>query len=373
MGTEKIHEENGIWKVCTSFSTKVEDSNIDLPVSIEGEKATIYLLNEKFKGKYGTLLDIPEKISVSNYDELYETEPGEYIVSTIVIKCKEWHLSLPETIEEVFIDRDNYREAGTSENSDFCVHKDNKIFQSDDNGSLYSKDGKVLYHYHISDDSKLSEDLEEIRPGAIFISEIGHNLVIPPKCTKLVKDAIYGDIEEIVFLGALKLIEKDSLSHIYNHFANCTIRINGTLSDINDDGKEELRKWIENPMLRSKNEVIFAAPKPCGRGDIGNGFIELSEVIDIKDKMLLGKDTRPILINADINEGTVIKEEEKTDISNVPIIIRPEVTSKEETYNSVDITRITFATNNEMNIRVLEKIDVVEKLIKQSYKKNTVK
>jgi hypothetical protein len=87
----------------------------------------------------------------------------------------------------------------------------------------------------------------------------------------------------------------------------------------------------------------------------------------------LGKDTRPILINADINEGTVIKEEEKTDISNVPIIIRPEETSKEETYNSVDITRITFATNNEMNIRVLEKIDVVEKLIKQSYKKNTVK
>lgn len=262
------------------------------------------------------------------------------------------------------------------EQSEEAIDNVGKNVIETEDSSLYSNDMQTLIRFNGDEDKdeiELNERIQIISPNSIRFNNRVRKLTIPEGVHELKANSICGDIDEIVFLGALKKIEKDSLCHIYNHFANCTIRINGTLSDIDDDGKEELRKWIENPMLRSKNEVIFAAPKPCGRGDIGNGFIELSEVIDIKDKMLLGKDTRPILINADINEGTVIKEEEKTDISNVPIIIRPEVTSKEETYNSVDITRITFATNNEMNIRVLEKIDVVEKLIKQSYKKNTIK
>ena len=71
-------------------------------------------------------------------------------------------------------------------------------------------------------------------------------------------------------------------------------------------------------------------------------------------KIKSGIDTRPISINADINEGIVRQENEESDVYCVPIIIR-EVLTDDNSYESVPITHISFATNIEIHIYVYER------------------
>lgn len=358
--------ESRCWRVyCDHF---FKDKATDLFFGIENNRATIFY-NQCFPH------EIPQTVIVDKEgyeNDSFITPAGEYDVSAIVVKCEEWHITLPETIETVVIDRDCldsdgnqvYYKQGTSENSTISVSEDNKKFKSV-NGSLYSKDGKILYHYHSSEESELLEELEEIRPGAIYKPGSRCNLVIPPKCKNIAKDAICGEFSTIDFTGGLNIIERGALEEI-----KCKeLRIKGLLSDINYEGQQELNELYHKTILthRACPRICFMAPMPTGGKAFENGYIELSQVLSSEQKLNGFVDTRPISINSYINE--------RFNSARVPIVIE-EIELSEKTWELYDASpnasRICFVDreNREhaVDIYVHEKRERVLELIDESFR-----
>ena len=327
---------------------------------LENNEVSLLLKGDSFGGYEGDFI-IPSEII---------NEGKKYIVSSLGLQCKSWQLTIPDTVKSVVIDRcDTKKVYGSAENSSINLQYSDKNFAWDHDGSLYSKEKNTLFHYHRkSFEVSLNDNLQHISPGAICFEETVGKLIIPKGVNELKVDAISaGMIHEIIFQGALTKIEKGALDKIYNRSGDCTIKINGLLSDLDNDGKEEIRKWYNSSnSSRYRRNVIFATPKPTGH-IIENGFVELSEVLSMDDKINTGLDTRPISINADINKGIVRLEDDEIDVTNAPIIIKGAITG-ENSYESVPITQISFATNREIRIFVYEPYEDDKKLIQQSYK-----
>jgi len=328
----------------------------------EPQKATLYLQSDKFEGMFGGVIEIPKTISVTDADDFEDIKPGDFTVTTIVVKSKEWNLFLPETIENVIIDRNNYHDQKGRRS--FSVHKDNKYLMSE-NGSLYSKNGKVLFHYDYdySKEQKLNFNVEKILPGAIGSCR---DLIIPPNCNKLAKKAIVGDFNIIDFTGGLNKIERGALEGI-----KCNeLRIKGLLSDINYEGQQELNELYHKTILthRACPRICFMAPIPTGGKAFENGYIELSQVLSSEQKLNSFVDTRPISINSYINE--------RFKSARVPIVIEEIVLSEKiwELYDTPPekASRIYFVDreNHEhaFEIYVHEKRERILELIDESFR-----
>lgn len=326
------------------------------------QKATLYLQSDKFEGMFGGVIEIPKTISVTDADDFEDIKPDDFTVTTIVVKSKEWNLFLPETIENVIIDRNNYHD--NRGRRSFSVHNDNKYLISE-NGSLYSKDGKTLFHYDstYSEEQELNSNIEEILPGAIGSCR---DLIIPSNCKKLAKKAIVGEFNIIDFTGGLNIIEQGALSEI-----ECNeLRIKGLLSDINHEGQQELNKLYHKTILKHKacSRICFMAPIPTGGKAFENGYIELSQVLSSEQKLNSFVDTCPISINSYINE--------RFKSARVPIVIEEIVLSEKiwELYDTPPekASRIYLVDreNHEhaIEIYVHEKRERVLELIDESFR-----
>lgn len=293
----------------------------------------------------------------------------DYIITSVIIQCDVKHLLLPFRVESVTIDRPNGKKYCNADNCRIELQSGINLFLLGTSaGSLFSKDMKTLYHLHRDRQTvqhiELDEHLLNLSPGSICFEHVLRKLTIPAGVKELKTNTISGKFNEIDFKGGLRFIENGALDKVIPN-GECTLKINSPLSEINDEGKEELKKWYNvNPQNR---KVIFAAPNQQNGHILENGFIELSEVISMDEKVNSGKDTRPVIINADINEGLVIQDSQIKDITNVPIIIK-EIFLENATYTNIPITQISFATNNEIKIFVYERFDEVSRLIQKSYK-----
>ena len=253
-----------------------------------------------------------------------------------------------------------------NKNLGFFVDERNDVYYSDKFGSLYQNNKTELVHFCLGTDDNVNDGvllgIKTIKQGAISLG--CKELTLPESFVSLKRETISGSFQNIIFKGKLQEIEKGALDKVYNRDGDCTLKINGLLSDINNEGKEELRKWYN--LFIHRHRVVFATPQPNGR-ILENGFIELSEVLSMSEKINNGLDTRPISINADINLGIVRRGDEEQDVSNVPIIIK-EVSTGEASYKSMPITQISFATNKEILLYVYERYEDVKRMIQQSYK-----
>lgn len=253
-----------------------------------------------------------------------------------------------------------------NKNLAFYVDERNDVYYSDKFGSLYQNNKTELVHFCLGTDDNVNDGellgIKTIKQGAISLG--CKELTLPESFVSLKRGTIAGSFKNIIFRGQLQEIEKGALDKVYNRDGDCTLKINGLLSNINNEGKEELRIWYN--FSTNRHKVVFATPQPNGH-ILENGFIELSEVLSMSDKINYGLDTRPISINADINMGIVRRGEEEQEISNVPIIIR-EVSTGEASYKSMPITQISFATNKEILLFVYERYEDVKRMIQQSYK-----
>lgn len=115
MGTEELYEVSGGLKVYGGLIDEI--TKLPVWINEKTNKATVYILNDNYEGQFGDYYEIPSKITINSED--LNAVPKEFNVSTIVIKCPKWRLSIPESIEEVIIDREDYNKSGNSENSLF--------------------------------------------------------------------------------------------------------------------------------------------------------------------------------------------------------------------------------------------------------------
>ena len=216
------------------------------------------------------------------------TDSKVYTVKYVVIKCKYWDITLPHTIQEIIIDRSRDQRFGDDVikqqsdttyqgdyNSRINVNDNNPNYLSID-GSLYSKDKKILLHYH--KDTTLAPELEEIAPRAIENVEID-TLTIPAGVHHLAKNAISGKINTIDFQGQIQKAEDNCLilkPSYGRESLSTTIRINGLLSDMDNDSIQVLKS------LKDKGaKFVFKAPDKLAEKVEFENTITLSGVIEL--------------------------------------------------------------------------------------------
>lgn len=351
-------------------------SKSNLFAIIENGNATLVLKEKEF-GTKSDPFKIPKSLTIC-WDDDTNAPSGEYPITEIIVNCKEWHILIPKDIKDVIIKRireyDEDIEFGTSQNSTFEVDESNKHLKSSKTGSLYTKDGKVLIHYHSNDEVPIS--VEDIRPEAIYKPGKSYRLIIPMNCKKLTEKAIQGDFETIDFTGGIDYIEPKALDNI-----DCKeLRINGLLSIINAEGQEELNKWVDGNgyFFNYTHNLFLAVPNSSGGKALETGYIELTEVLPLKEKLRRHEDSCAIYINAYINECVKSDDNiEKSDWRGLPIAIKPDKLDKNDSvyspYSQTDITRVAFIRMTDYEhikeIFVLEPVNKVMELIKESFAK----
>jgi len=361
------------WYVC-----EYKDHTTGLPVIVneESREAIVFILNTPPENG-----EVPETIIIKDDSDipLDKDKDGEYKVTEVYLKCKKWgELRLPKTVKRIIIDRNPYKqepstntyEYGTSNDSWFSI-EDSDFLKSDYNGSVYSKDGKnlyhycsLLYHYCSLDNNPLGEELEEILPGSIYNPEPLNILRIPCNVKKLSKGAISGSFSEIDFTGGLNEIE----SQAFNRIECDNIRINGLISDINVDGVKEMERHLSSFIgRRSERTGIFSllAPEPQHGRLLNNGDIELMSCISLKDKISKHKDWEPLLIRSAIkNKFNECAEE------NISVHIES-IKLTTNLYSEVDATKITVRCSTAKEPEgyiVHEHLKDVEELLKANTK-----
>lgn len=344
------------WYVC-----EYKDHTTGLPVIVneESREAIVFILNAPPQNR-----EVPETIIIKDDSDipLNKDKSGEYKVTEVYLKCKKWgELGLPKTVKRIIIDRNPYKqvpstngyEYGTCKDSWFSI-EDSKYLKTDYYGSVYSKDGKILYHYHSSEDNPLGEELEKILPGSIY-SKTLMSLKIPCNVKELSKGAISGSFSEIDFTGGLNEIE----SQAFNRIKCDNIRINGLISDINVDGVKELKRCIND------YTISLLAPKPQGGRLLNNGDIELMSCISLEEKISKHKDWEPLLIRSAIkNKFNECAEE------NISVLIES-IKLTENLYSEVDATKITVRCSTAKEPEgyiVHEHLKDVEELLKANTK-----
>jgi len=348
----------------------------NLNAFIENDNATLLLEKEEF-GTKSNPFKIPKSLTIC-WDDDTNAPSGEYPITEIIVNCKEWHIFIPKDIKNVTIKRmqeyDKDIEFGTSQNSTFEVEETNKYLKSSKVGSLYTKDGRDMIHYHSNDEVPIS--VENIRPEAIYKPGESYKLIIPLNCKKLAEKAIQGEFETLDFTGGIEFIEPKALDNI-----DCKeFRINGLLSNINAEGQEELCKWVDGDRYFSKytHNLFLAVPNPSISKALETGFIELTEVLPLREKLRRHEDSCTIYINAYINERVKSGDNiEKSNWGGLPISIKTDIIDNKDKdyspYSRTEITRIAFIRMTEYEqikeIFVHEPVNRVMELIKESFAK----
>ena len=359
-----------------SIMSNGEPVEVRVQLSDEGSEARIFITSDRF-GDKNHPKDIPETVKV--FDQLMGNELGDYTVSEIYLKCNEWRIRLPKTAKEVVIHE------GKKNGGSFYVDKDNPYLFSE-HGSLYSKDGKLIYLCINSAEHHetiiLNDNVKMIMPGAIHSDKIVA-LVIPNTCRRWAKNAITGSFERIDFTGGLQAIESGALNNF--DFSCNDICINGLLSDINNEGQKELYKWYKNRDYKNTRRLSLAAPMAKDSEALENGYIKLTKVLPTQEKLertlvdSMDKDSCPVYINSYINERITAIENIAIPIviDTLPLYDGNDSGRKYFFYKPTEVTRINFVDINEgkngdpqfFNVLVHEKVDKVRELIYESYTK----
>ncbi len=368
------------WSDCEGFSASVmfgsRTENIRFEIIDElKNKIRIYIKNNQF-GDYYSSMDIPETLNIQGYLVI---DDGEYTVSEVFLNCKEWNIILPKTVEWVAI-YDDRNESGY-----FSVDENNPYLVSE-RGSLYSKEGQLLY-YHIGRDIDyaatltIKENTNRIMPNAIQSTK-RLTLVIPESCNEieLLKGSIKGTFDCIDFKGGIRSIEADALNGI-----ECEdLRINCLLSDIEEEGQRELKRWFDRRDYRKVRRLYLAVPMAKDSKALENGYIKLTGVLSINERLNRidieeqDKDSSPLYINSYINERFC-----ELGVA-VPIVIDTVVLSDSSVdgyiyypYTPVTVTRIVFVSPggekaneaNHYSVLVYESEERVRNLIQDSFTK----
>ena len=359
-------------------SIMVNDEPVEVRVQLneEGTEARIFIKSENFGDNYHSK-DIPETVKV--FDQLMGNELGDYIVSEVYLKCHEWDVRLPKTVKDVVIHE------GKKIGGAFYVNENNPYLFSE-KGSLYSRDGKLIY-LCINCDKHfetiiLNDNVKMIMPGAIR-SDKRLTLVIPNACRSWARNAITGSFERIDFIGGLQSIESGALN---NYDFSCNdIRINGLLSDIDNEGQNELYTWYKNRDYKKPRRLFFAAPMEKDSEALENGYIKLTKVLSTQEKLertlidTMDKDSCPVYINSYINERFSTKDNNTIPIviDSLPLYDGNDPGCKYYFYKPIEVTRIYFVDINEgkngdphfFNVLVHESVERVHELIHESFVK----
>jgi len=348
--TQRFSSYNGFgWEIQSTYDNeafRVEKDNLLYSYAIiDNNDVCLFLLN---------------KLNCDNHYPLYiepkvEFKGKKYNVTYVYLRCTQWNLILPETVKEVFCDRTTpdgrtvYSYYGDSTNSRFDVNEDNKYLCAID-GSLYSFDKKILYHWNI--ESKLADEVTNITPGAIYYEGAPKlELCIPKGVTELQANAIVGYFKSIDFQGKLKTIAKGAMILRGN---DAVIKINGLLADLTPESRKELRNC--------SNKVIFAAPRELPYKEPIAGYIHLSGVIDYENRFDYDKDYKEVRLNACVHD--------EIGMSRLPIVVQDQTIS-DNMYKPVEGSRIfLFAKDDNCEtipyIDVFERRDVVMQRIKEA-------
>ncbi len=360
-----------------SIMVNGEPIEVRVQLNEEETEARIFIKSKSFGDDYHSK-DIPETVTV--FDPIMGNELGEFTVSEVYLNCREWDVRLPKTVKEVVIHE------GKKIGGVFFVDENNPYLFSNQ-GSLYSKDGKLIYlcinrveHFATI---ILNDDVKTIMPGAIH-SDKRLSLVIPNACRSWVKNAITGSFERIDFTGGLQAIEAGVLN---NYDFSCNdIRINGLLSEINNEGQNELYTWYKNrDDYRKPRRLYLAAPMAKDSKTLENGYIKLTRVLSTQEKLertlvdSMDKDSCPVYINSYINERFSTKDNIAIPIviDTVPLYDGNYSGWNYYFYKPIEVTRIYFVDVNEgkkgdpifLNVLVHEPVERVHELILESFVK----
>ena len=361
-------------------SIMVNDKPVEVRVQLldEGTEARIFITSDCFGDEYHPMT-IPETVNVS--DPVYgamRIEVGDYIISEVFVKCNEWNILLPKTVEWVVVHKD------INPKGYFSVDENNPYMFSE-HGSLYTKDGKLVYlciprNIDYRETVVLRNDIQKIMPYAIRAPK-RMSLVIPATCTELAKEAIMGAYDRIDFKGGLRVIETDALKNV-----DCDdLRINGLLSDINTEGQKELYTWYKKRDYRKAKCLFLAAPVAKDSEALENGYIKLTRVLSTQEKIertlvdSMDKDSCPVYINSYINErfSTIDNVAIPIVIDTLPLYDGNYSVWNFYFYKPIEVTRIKFVEINEdkkresnyFEVLVHEPVDRVHELIHESFVK----
>ncbi len=357
-----------------------ESYSVDVEINNENKTAAICIEDREFGNPGYSNKEIPEKVNISDSDPLFGPKPGDYEITGVYLKCDEWSIRLPKTVQWVAF-KEGERKGGL-----FFVDENNPNLFSD-NGSLYSKEGVLIYqaitrHTKIGDTIILRDDTKYIMPGAIYKDRYTSlKLVLPGTCDKLVKGAIVGSFTMIDFKGGIRSIEADALNDIVCN----DIRINGLLSEIDAEGQKELCRWYNRRDYRNPRHIYFAKPEAKGSQVLDDGYIQLTKVLSPAERLerTLIKandcDSCPVSINAYINERFSTNENVALPIviNTIPLFEKDYHGKSYYFYEPTEVTSIKFVaiggdSRNEANyyeILVYESEERIRELIRDSFMK----
>jgi hypothetical protein len=361
-------------------SIMVDDKPVEVRVQLfdEGTEARIFITSDRLGDEYHPMT-IPETVNVS--DPIYgamRIEVGDYTISEVFVNCNEWNLLLPKTVKWVAVHKD------VNPKGYFSVDEKNPYMFSE-HGSLYSKKGELVYlciprNIDYGETVVLRDDIQKIMPYAIRAPK-RMSLVIPETCTELSKEAIIGFYDRIDFKGGLRQMETDALKGI-----DCDdLRINGLLSEINNEGQNELYTWYKNRDFRKEKCLFLAAPVAKDSEALENGYIKLTRVLSTQEKIertlldSMEKDSCPVYINSYINErfSTIDNIAIPIVIDTIPLYDGNYSGWNFYFYKPIEVTRIKFVEiyedkrreSNYFEVLVYESVERVHELIHESFVK----
>ena len=120
-------------------SIMVNNKPVEVKVQLfdEEAEARIFITSDRFGDEYHPMA-IPETVNIS--DPIYgavRIELGNYTISEVFIKCNEWNIILPKTVEWVAVHKD------LNPNGFFSVDENNPYLFSE-HGSLHSNKGELV-------------------------------------------------------------------------------------------------------------------------------------------------------------------------------------------------------------------------------------
>lgn len=282
------------------------------------------------------------------------------------------HLSIPKSIRVVeHITKETFGEKCMEKmRVKFEVDEQNPYFSSNNDYCLYNKDKTVLLHYGGDDEKYEAPDsLISIETNAFLgIDRNPKVIVFPEGFVNLKNKTLCRYCSELHFQGQINHIDAGTLDSF-----NGTIKMNGLLSLIDDEGRNEINRWYNERSRGNKRELVLKAPGSMG-GKYEYGVITLTKVLRLEEKLACGCDSLPVHFN--INKVFI----DGNDMS-IPMIFDTVVIGGEHTYrpaiysplySEVKVTRIQFVCKTEnhdnmlIEILVHESEDEVNELIKKS-------
>lgn len=207
----------------------------------------------------------------------------------------------------------------------FEVDGNNPHLSSGEDGCLYDKQQTRLLHFGGDPERWIApETLVTMSPEA-FHGVTVRKLVFTPAFTRLGKEWNSARCSNLDFQGQLTHIDAEALDNV-----NGTVRMNGWLSQLDEEGQQALKEWHDgrNTRERRYRDLVLASPATAN-GSCENGVITLTQVFDLDRKLHECRDCGTIQLNVNVN--TALCEAVG---AGIPILIDTVKIDKEKGYDS---------------------------------------